>query len=107
MVTGKRMFSVTSSFSIMQAQVLEIPRPPSRSCRLFLDGAQHHNNHGSCQGSRAALSIRRRLPQRFVADQKPGRASPGLPKTVVTPNAAAAAAISAHSSGGYATAAYT
>jgi eukaryotic-like serine/threonine-protein kinase len=29
MVTGKRMFSVTSSFSIMQAQVQEIPRPPS------------------------------------------------------------------------------
>ncbi len=28
MVTGKRMFSVTSSFSIMQAQVQEIPRPP-------------------------------------------------------------------------------
>jgi serine/threonine-protein kinase len=28
MVTGKRMFSVTSSFSIMQAQVKEMPRPP-------------------------------------------------------------------------------
>jgi len=28
MVTGKRMFSATSSFSIMQAQVKEIPRPP-------------------------------------------------------------------------------
>ena len=28
MVTGKRMFGVTSSFSIMQAQVMEIPRPP-------------------------------------------------------------------------------
>ena len=28
MVTGKRMFSATSSFSIMQAQVKETPRPP-------------------------------------------------------------------------------
>ena len=28
MVTGKRMFSVTSSYSIMQAQVKEMPRPP-------------------------------------------------------------------------------
>jgi len=28
MVTGKRMFSVTSSFSLMQAQVKEIPRQP-------------------------------------------------------------------------------
>ena len=28
MVTGKRMFGVTSSFSIMQAQVKEMPRPP-------------------------------------------------------------------------------
>jgi serine/threonine-protein kinase len=28
MVTGKRMFSVTSNFSIMQAQVKEMPRPP-------------------------------------------------------------------------------
>ena len=28
MVTGQRMFSVTSSFSIMQAQVKETPRPP-------------------------------------------------------------------------------
>jgi eukaryotic-like serine/threonine-protein kinase len=28
MVTAKRMFSATSSFSIMQAQVKEIPRPP-------------------------------------------------------------------------------
>src|SRR6516225_8443986 len=28
MITGKRMFSVTSSFSIMQAQVKEMPRPP-------------------------------------------------------------------------------
>jgi len=28
MVTGKRMFSATSSFSLMQAQVKEIPRPP-------------------------------------------------------------------------------
>jgi serine/threonine-protein kinase len=28
MVTGKRMFSVTSSYSIMQAQVKEVPRPP-------------------------------------------------------------------------------
>jgi serine/threonine-protein kinase len=28
MVTGKRMFGVTSSYSLMQAQVKEIPRPP-------------------------------------------------------------------------------
>ena len=28
MVTGKRMFSATSSFSIMQAQIQETPRPP-------------------------------------------------------------------------------
>jgi serine/threonine-protein kinase len=28
MITGKRMFSVTSSFSLMQAQVKEMPRPP-------------------------------------------------------------------------------
>ncbi|HVP55780.1 MAG TPA: protein kinase [Candidatus Eisenbacteria bacterium] len=28
MVTGQRMFGVTSSFSIMQAQVKEVPRPP-------------------------------------------------------------------------------
>jgi len=28
MITGKRMFSVTSSYSIMQAQVKEMPRPP-------------------------------------------------------------------------------
>ncbi len=84
MVTGQRMFSATSSYSIMQAHVLETPRPPIEvqsslpkplSDMILMAVAKNPSDR-----FQTAEAFHNALSQ----IKEPG-ASPGLPRTVVTP----------------------
>jgi serine/threonine-protein kinase len=84
MVTGERMFSATSSYSIMQAHVLEAPRPPieiqSSLSKPLNDMILMAVAKNPADRFQTADAFRNALSQ-----IKGAGASPGLPKTVVTP----------------------
>ena len=48
MVTGKRMFSATSSYSIMEAHIKETPRPPIEVQCLVAEAAERPDHDGGC-----------------------------------------------------------
>ncbi len=84
MVTGERMFSATSSYSIMQAHVLEAPRPPieiqSSLSKPLNDMILMAVAKNPADRFQTADAFRNALSQIQASG-----ASPGLPKTVVTP----------------------
>ena len=84
MVTGQRMFSATSSFSIMEAQIKETPRPPievqpslpkSLSDMIIMSVAKN-----PAERFQTADAFRNALAQ-----IKDSCGSPGMPKTVTAP----------------------
>ncbi len=78
MVTGRRMFSATSSYSVMEAQVLEVPRPPIEVQPSLPKALSDIIMMAVAKDPSAALSDRRRLPQCVVADSGfPGCVRPG------------------------------
>ena len=84
MVTGERMFSATSSYSIMQAHVLETPRPPievqSSLPKPLSDMILMAVAKNPADRFQTADAFRNALSQ-----IKESGGSPGLPRTVVTP----------------------
>ncbi len=86
MVTGQRMFSATSSFSIMEAHIKEAPRPP----------IEVQSSLPKAISDLIIMSVAKDPADRFqtadafrnaLAQIKDGAGSPGLPKTVVVSSA--------------------
>ena len=61
MVTGQRMFSATSSYSIMEAHVKETPRPPIEVVAVATQAGKRPHRDGRCQGPGATVPDRRRI----------------------------------------------
>ena len=61
MVTGQRMFSVTSSFSIMEAQIKTDAASPDRDCAHSFPRAERRHHAGHIERPGATLSNRRRV----------------------------------------------
>ena len=90
MVTGKRMFGVTSSFSIMQAQVKETPRPPIEVVptipKALSDAIMIAVSKDPAQRFQSADAFRTALSHVTVADASaPAAAVPSTPNPQFDP----------------------